>query len=298
MDKTLVVVTGPTASGKTSLAIDLAIELGCDVISADSRQIYKGIPIGTAAPTREELARVRHHFIGTLPLDAYYSAACYERDALDEVGRQFAHGNYAVVCGGSMMYIDALTDGIDELPTISESVRTKVKDLYSQHGIDGLNAYLEILDPAYYAQVDKANYKRVAHAIEISLESGVPYSTLRAGRRSQRPFRIIKVAIDLERERLFDRINRRVDLMMEQGLEREARDMLPLRHLNALNTVGYKELFAYFDGEMTRDTAIARIAKNTRVYAKKQLTWLARPSVRPTTFVKPETALSEILTLL
>lgn len=279
MDKTLVVVTGPTASGKTSLAIDLAIELGCDVISADSRQIYKGIPIGTAAPTREELARVRHHFIGTLPLDAYYSAACYERDALDEVGRQFAHGNYAVVCGGSMMYIDALTDGIDELPTISESVRTKVKDLYSQHGIDGLNAYLEILDPAYYAQVDKANYKRVAHAIEISLESGVPYSTLRAGRRSQRPFRIIKVAIDLERERLFDRINRRVDLMMEQGLEREARDMLPLRHLNALNTVGYKEMFAYFDGEMTRDTAIARIAKNTRVYAKKQLTWLARPSV-------------------
>ena len=261
-------------------------------------QIYKGIPIGTAAPTREELARVRHHFIGTLPLDAYYSAACYERDALDEVGRQFAHGNYAVVCGGSMMYIDALTDGIDELPTISESVRTKVKDLYSQHGIDGLNAYLEILDPAYYAQVDKANYKRVAHAIEISLESGVPYSTLRAGRRSQRPFRIIKVAIDLERERLFDRINRRVDLMMEQGLEREARDMLPLRHLNALNTVGYKEMFAYFDGEMTRDTAIARIAKNTRVYAKKQLTWLARPSVRPTTFVKPETALSEILTLL
>ncbi len=298
MDKTLVVVTGPTASGKTSLAIDLAIELGCDVISADSRQIYKGIPIGTAAPTREELARVRHHFIAALPLDAYYSAACYERDALDEVGRQFSHGDYAVVCGGSMMYIDALTDGIDELPTISEQVRTKVKDLYNQHGIDGLNAYLEILDPEYYAQVDKANYKRVAHAIEISLEAGVPYSTLRAGRRSQRPFRIIKVAIDLERERLFDRINRRVDLMMEQGLEQEARDMLPLRHLNALNTVGYKEMFAYFDGEMTRDTAIARIAKNTRVYAKKQLTWLARPSVRPTTFVKPETALSEILTLL
>lgn len=298
MDKTLVIVTGPTASGKTSLAIDLAIELGCDVISADSRQIYKGIPIGTAAPTREELARVRHHFIGTLLLDAYYSAACYERDALDEVGRQFEHGDYAVVCGGSMMYIDALTDGIDELPTISEQVRTKVNDLYSRHGIDGLNAYLEILDPEYHAQVDKANYKRVAHAIEISLEAGVPYSSLRAGRRAQRPFRIIKVAIDLERERLFDRINRRVDLMIEQGLEQEARAVLPLRHLNALNTVGYKEMFAYFDGEMTRDTAIARIAKNTRVYAKKQLTWLARPSVRPTTFLKPETALSEILNLL
>lgn len=298
MDKTLVVVTGPTASGKTSLAIDLALELGCDVISADSRQIYKGIPIGTAAPTREELARVRHHFIGTLPLDAYYSAACYERDALDEVGRQFAHGDYAVVCGGSMMYIDALTDGIDELPTISEHVRTKVKDLYSRHGIDGLNAYLEILDPEYHAQVDKSNHKRVAHAIEISLEAGAPYSSLRAGRRTQRPFRIIKVAIELERKILFDRINRRVGLMIEQGLEQEARAMLPLRHLNALNTVGYKEMFAYFDGEMTRDTAIARIAKNTRVYAKKQLTWLARPSVRPATFVKPETALSEILTLL
>ncbi len=298
MDKTLVVVTGPTASGKTSLAIDLALELGCDVISADSRQIYKGIPIGTAAPTREELARVRHHFIGTLPLDAYYSAACYERDALDEVGRQFSHGDYAVVCGGSMMYIDALTDGIDELPTISEHVRTKVKDLYSQHGIDGLNAYLEILDPEYHAQVDKSNHKRVAHAIEISLEAGAPYSSLRAGRRTQRPFRIIKVAIELEREILFDRINRRVGLMIEQGLEQEALAMLPLRHLNALNTVGYKEMFAYFDGEMTRDTAIARIAKNTRVYAKKQLTWLARPSVRPATFVKPETALSDVLSLL
>ncbi len=298
MDKTLVVVTGPTASGKTSLAIDLALELGCDVISADSRQIYKGIPIGTAAPTREELARVRHHFIGTLPLDAYYSAACYERDALDEVGRQFSHGDYAVVCGGSMMYIDALTDGIDELPTISEHVRTKVKDLYSQHGIDGLNAYLEILDPEYHAQVDKSNHKRVAHAIEISLEAGAPYSSLRAGRRTQRPFRIIKVAIELEREILFDRINRRVGLMIEQGLEQEALAMLPLRHLNALNTVGYKEMFAYFDGEMTRDTAIARIAKNTRVYAKKQLTWLARPSVRSATFVKPETALSDVLSLL
>ncbi len=298
MDKTLIVVTGATASGKTALAIDLAERLGCDVISADSRQIYKGIPIGTAAPTREELARVRHHFIACRPLDAYYSAACYEAEAMKVVGEQFSHGDFAVVCGGSMMYVDALTDGIDDLPTISDEVRARVKALYARHGAEGLTALLEITDPAYYAEVDLSNIKRVAHALEISMQAGRPYSTLRLGKRAARPFRIVKVAVDMPRERLFDRINRRVEQMMLQGLEEEARSVYHLRHLNSLNTVGYKELFAYFDGLMDRDTAIARIAKNTRVYAKKQLTWLARPTVRKTVFLPEDDALRAAMALL
>lgn len=298
MSKTLIVVTGATASGKTSLAIDLAEHLGCDVISADSRQIYRDIPVGTAAPTREELARVRHHFIATLPLDSYYSAACYEQDALKVIDSQFAQGDFAVVCGGSMMYVDALTDGIDELPTISHEVRERVKSLYNEHGLDGLNALLEIVDPEYYTIVDRANTKRVAHAIEISLQSGSPYSTLRRGRRTERPFRIIKVAIDMPRPLLFDRINHRVEQMIASGLEAEARSVYSLRHLNALNTVGYKEMFAYFDGIMDFDTAVARIAKNTRVYAKKQLTWLARPSVRPTVFLPSASPLEALLKMI
>lgn len=298
MSKTLIVVTGATASGKTSLAIDLAEHLGCDVISADSRQIYRDIPIGTAAPTREELARVRHHFIATLPLDSYYSAACYEQDALKVVDSQFARGDYAVVCGGSMMYVDALTDGIDVLPTIFPEVRERVKSLYNEHGLDGLNALLEIVDPEYYTIVDRANTKRVAHAIEISLQSGSPYSTLRRGRRTERPFRIIKVAIDMPRPLLFDRINHRVEQMIASGLEAEARSVYSLRHLNALNTVGYKEMFAYFDGIMDFDTAVACIAKNTRVYAKKQLTWLARPSVRPTVFLPTASPLEALLKMI
>ena len=290
-------MTGATASGKTGLAIELAQRLGCDVISADSRQIYQGIPIGTAAPTPEELARVRHHFIATLPLDASYSAARFEQDALAELQRQWSRGEYAVVCGGSMMYVDALTDGIDELPTISDAARLRVKTLLAEHGPEGLLALLELLDPQYFAEVDKANLKRVAHAVEISLEAGQPYSSLRLGRKASRPFRIVKVAIAWPREQLFTRINRRVDAMMEQGLEDEARAVFHLRHLNALNTVGYKEMFAYFDGAMDLATATARIAKNTRVYAKKQLTWLSRPSVRPPVWLSPATALDEALRL-
>ena len=296
--KTLIVITGATASGKTSLAIDLAEHLGCDIISADSRQIYKGIPIGTAAPTPAELARVCHHFVGTLPLDGYFSAARFEEEALALLQKLWEKSDYAVVCGGSMMYVDALTDGIDELPTISPETRQRVHRLHDEHGLEGLRALLEISDPEYYAEVDINNVKRVMHALEICIESGQPYSQLRIGSRRERPFRIIKVAIDRPREELFDRINRRVDLMMQAGLEEEARSVYHLRHLNSLNTVGYKEMFAMIDGTMDRDTAIARIAKNTRVYAKKQLTWLARPSVRPTIWLQPATALTNCLHLL
>ena len=295
---TLIVITGATASGKSALAIDVAGRLGCEIISADSRQLFRDIPIGTAAPPAEQLAAVPHHLVGTLPLDGYYSAAQFEADALAIAERLWERSPYVVVCGGSMMYIDALTDGIDQLPTISAATRERVLQMLEQQGLNGLLTYLEILDPEYYAVVDRANTRRVVHAIEICLEAGVPYSQLRVRRRAERPFRIVKVAIDMPREQLFDRINRRVELMMEQGLLEEARRVYPLRHLNSLNTVGYKELFAYFDGEMDLPTATARIAKNTRVYAKKQLTWLARQGVRPTEWLPAADPLPALLHLL
>ena len=295
---TLIVITGATASGKSALAIDVAGRLGCEIISADSRQLFRDIPIGTAAPTAEQLAAVPHHLVGTLPLDGYYSAAQFEADALAIAERLWERSPYVVVCGGSMMYIDALTDGIDELPTISAATRERVLQMLEQQRLNGLLAYLEILDPEYYAVVDRANTRRVVHAIEICLEAGVPYSQLRVRRRAERPFRIVKVAIDMPREQLFDRINRRVELMMEQGLLDEACRVYPLRHLNSLNTVGYKELFAYFDGEMDLPTAPARIAKNTRVYAKKQMTWLARQGVRPTEWLPAADPLPALLRLL
>lgn len=274
--KTLIVVTGPTASGKTALAIELARHFGTEIISADSRQIYRDIPIGTAAPSAAELAMVRHHLIGTLPLDAYYSAAMFEQDALRLLDDIFSRADYAVVCGGSMMYVDALTHGIDDMPTVSPEVRQRVRDILEQHGPEGLDALLEITDPDYWARVDRANTRRVMHALEISMQAGVPYSTLLTGARRERPFRTVKMMIGHTREALFDRINRRTDAMIAGGLIDEARALLPMRHLNSLNTVGYKEMFACFDGLMDLPTATARIAKNTRVYAKKQLTWLRR----------------------
>lgn len=272
----LIVITGATGSGKTDIAVQLASRLRCHIISADSRQIYRGLPIGTAAPTPEQLSAVPHHFVGCLDLDQYYSAACFEADSLALLEKLFRTDNYAVMCGGSMMYIDAVTRGLDELPTVSDSIRSKVYDLYEAGGIDAIRDKLQHLDPVYAGKVDPNNYKRIIHAIEVSLQAGVPYSSLCTGKTKKRPFEIIKVALDLERAELFDRINRRVDRMIADGLEREADGLFSRRHLNSLNTVGYKELFAMMEGKMDRETAIARIAKNTRVYAKKQLTWLKR----------------------
>ena len=273
---TLIVVTGPTGSGKTALSIELAERLGCDIISADSRQLFRDIPIGTAAPTADELARVRHHFIAMLGLDEYYSAARYEEDVMALLPTLFARDGCAVMCGGSMMYVDAVCRGIDQLPTISPQVRADILALYEREGLEGLRATLRNLDPDYLANADLSNHRRLIHAIEISIEAGQPYSTLRVGAVKERPFRIVKMMIDYPREELFNRINRRVDAMLAAGMLDEARRVYPLRHLNSLNTVGYKELFAYFDGTMDYATAVARIAKNTRVYAKKQLTWLRR----------------------
>lgn len=273
----VVVVTGPTASGKTALAINLAEHLGCEIISADSRQIYRELPIGTAAPTATEQARIRHHLVGTMSVTQTYSAAAFEADALRILQDMWDSGQrVAVVCGGSMMYIDALTRGIDEMPTISDTVRTRVLEFYRQQGLEALLAWLETIDPDMYAVVDRRNPKRVIHAVEICLQAGVPASSLRTGRPKPRPFRTLKLSIDMPREQLFARINARTEAMIAAGMLDEARAMLPFRECNALNTVGYKELFAYFDGAMILPEAVARIAKNTRVYAKKQMTWLAR----------------------
>ena len=275
-NKTLIVVTGPTGSGKTDLAIKLALHYGCHILSADSRQLYREIPIGTAAPTAEQLSLVPHHFVGTLSLEDYYSAAQYEEDVMKLLPALWEDNDYVVMCGGSMMYVDAVTKGIDELPTITPEVREKAMAIYQEGGVERLRSMLCELDPIYYNQVDLNNHKRLVHAIEIIMQAGVPYSSLRTGAVKERPFRIVKMALDFEREVLFDRINRRVDAMVASGLEQEARSVYHLRHLNSLNTVGYKEMFAYFDGTMDYETAVARIGKNTRVYAKKQLTWYKR----------------------
>ena len=295
-EPTLIVITGPTGSGKTSLSLSVAKKLNCHILSADSRQLYRDIPIGTAAPTIEELQEAPHHFVGTLGLEDYYSAAQYESDALSLLGQLWQENRYAVMCGGSMMYVDAVCRGIDELPTISAAIREKAMAIYEEGGVSLLQKTLQRLDPEYYEIVDKNNHKRLVHAIEIIMEAGVPYSSLRTGEVKQRDFRIVKVAINYEREQLFDRINRRVDKMIAEGLEEEARRVYHLRHLNSLNTVGYKEMFAYFDGTMDYETAIARIAKNTRVYAKKQLTWLKKdPTIH---YLNPSTAFEELMALI
>ena len=278
-NKTLIVITGATASGKSALAINVALDLGCEIISADSRQIYRDMPIGTAAPTSADLARVPHHMVGILPVTASYSAASFESDVLALLPRLWEKSDYAVLCGGSMMYIDAVTDGIDLLPDISPGVREHVRDLIEGQGLEAALALLEIVDPVYAAEVDRANPRRVAHALEISLQAGEPYSSMRCGKKASRPFRIIKTAIDMPRPELFERIDSRVTAMVDAGWIEEARRLYPMRGLNALNTVGYKELFDYFDGKNDLPATLARIARNTRVYAKKQLTWLARPGV-------------------
>lgn len=281
-EPTLIVITGPTASGKSALAIELARRLGTEIISADSRQIYQGIPIVTAMPSLAERELVRHHLIDLFPLDRYYSAAEFETDALSIAGRLLEERGSAVVCGGSMMYVDALCNGIDDLPTVPDSIREEMKRLHETNGDEWLLNELKEADPEYYEIVDRKNIKRVIHALEIMRSAGRKYSEMRTGMRKNRSFRILKLCTELPREVLFGRINSRVDEMVIAGLEDEARGVYHLRHLNSLNTVGLKEMFALFDGKMDRHTAIERIKKNTRVYAKKQMTWWKRdPEIIP-----------------
>ena len=296
MNKTLIVITGPTGVGKTATAIGLAQRLHCEIINADSRQIYRGIPICTAAPTADELAAARHHFVAFKDLEEQYSAAQFEADVLQLLPSLWQQGDYAVMCGGSMLYVDAVCRGIDQLPDISTEVRTAVKDKLAREGLESLVEELERLDPQYAAAIDRKNTSRVCHGVEICRQAGVPFSSLRTGKAKQRDFDIIKVALNIERDQLFARINSRVDRMIEAGLEQEARSVYHLRHLNSLNTVGMKEMFAMFDGTMDRHTAIERMKKNTRVYAKKQLTWYRRdPDI---TWATPGEAIPLILNLL
>ena len=281
MEKTLQVILGPTGVGKTAYALRQAERLGCPILNADSRQLYRQLPIGTAAPTAGEQARVRHYFVGTLDLEQTYSAAQYEADALALLDDLFRDHDTVVLSGGSMLYIDAVCRGIDDIPTVQPETRLHLRRRLEAEGLEALLAELRLLDPVYYAECDRRNTQRVVHALEVCYQTGRPFSAFRTGQVAQRPFRIEKIGLWRERPVLFDRINRRVGAMVEAGLVEEARSVLPFRHLNALNTVGYKELFQYFDGQWTLDFALEKIRRNTRVYAKKQLTWFKKdPDVR------------------
>ncbi len=274
--KTLIVITGPTAVGKTALCLDVARHFAVPVINADSRQIYRELNIGTAAPTEEQLRQVRHYFVGTLPLDQYYSASVYEQQVMSLLDELFQESDYALMSGGSMMYIDAVCNGIDDIPTVDDATRARLKQRLTDEGLEKLVEELRLMDPDHYAIVDRQNPRRVLHALEICHMTGRTYTSYRKSERKQRPFRIVKIGLNRPREELYNRINQRVDQMMEQGLLEEARQLYPRRELNALNTVGYKEMFAYLDGTWSLSEAVERMKGNTRRYARKQLTWFKR----------------------
>lgn len=271
--KTLIVVTGPTAVGKSDLCIHLAQHYGIPIINADSRQIYKEMKIGTAAPTEAQLRQVRHYFVGTLSIEQYYSASMYEEQVTALLNELFQQNDYALLSGGSMMYIDAVCNGIDDIPTVDDDTRATMKRRLAEEGLASLCEELRVLDPEHYAIVDKNNPRRVVHALEICHMTGKTYTSFRKNERKQRDYRIVKTALTLPREELYTRINKRVDMMMESGFLDEARSLIEKRQLNALNTVGYKELFTYLDGQWSLEEAVERIKGNTRRYARKQLTW-------------------------
>ena len=273
MKKTLIVITGPTAVGKTALCLDLATHFGIPIINADSRQIYRELKIGTARPTEEQMQQVKHYFVGTLGLEDYYSASLFEQQVLELLGQLFQSHDYALMAGGSMMYIDAVCDGIDDIPTIDDETRALMKRRLAEEGLEQLCEDLKRMDPEYYEIVDKQNPRRVVHALEICTMTGQTYTSFRRREKRERPFRIIKIGLNRPREELYARINQRVDEMMANGLLEEVKTMYPKRSLNALNTVGYKELFDYLDGRWPLEEAVERIKGNTRRYARKQLTW-------------------------
>lgn len=275
-DKTLIVITGPTGVGKTELTLRLAEHFHIPVLNADSRQIFSEIPIGTAAPTKEELQRAEHYFVGSLHLTDYYSASLFEHDVLQLIDRQ--PSQLSLLSGGSMMYIDAVCNGIDDIPTISQPLRDSLKKRLETEGLPTLLAQLRELDPEHGKIVDPNNPRRIVHALEVCLQTGKTYSSFRSNRKKERPFRIIKIGLNRARQELYDRINQRVLQMIDKGMIEEARQVYPYRELNSLNTVGYKELFNYLDGLLTLDEAIFQIQSNTRRYARKQLTWFKRDS--------------------
>lgn len=285
----LIVITGPTGVGKTELCLNIAEHYGIDIINADSRQIYAEIPIGTAAPTAEQMQRVRHYFVGTHHIGDYYSASMYEQEVLDliaEKEQEASNNPIAILTGGSMMYIDAVCNGIDDIPTIKDEIRNKMKQRLETEGLDALVDELRELDPQHWETVDRSNPRRVVHALEICHQTGRTYTSFRIGKKKERPFNIIKIGLTrdkvlkvkrgqviMDHTELYDRINARVVSMMEQGLVEEARRVLPYRNEKALNTIGYKEMFRYFDNEITLEEAVRQIQSNSREYARKQLTW-------------------------
>jgi len=272
----LIVITGPTAVGKTDLCIRLAHLFSAPIVNADSRQVYREMKIGTARPDEAELAQARFYFVGNLSITDYYSAARYEQDALRLLAELFRTSDYVILSGGSMMYVDAVVKGIDDIPTVPDDIRAEMKQRLESEGLEALGDELKRLDPEYHAIVDLKNPRRVLHALEICHSTGRTYTSFRVRACKPRPFNIIKIGLNIPRPRLFERINGRVDKMIAEGLVDEARELYPQRGLTALNTVGYNEMFKYFDGEMTLPVAIERMKKNTRVYAKKQLTWYKR----------------------
>ncbi len=276
--QTLFVVTGPTAVGKTDVTLHLAEMLGVPVINADSRQMYAEIPIGTATPTPSQMARVKHLFVGTLHLTDYYSASKYESDVLSllQPPGELSHSPHALMSGGSMMYIDAVCDGIDDIPTIDDETRRLLKQRLETEGLERLLEELRVLDPEYYQIVDRKNTRRVVHALEICYMTGRTYTSFRTNTPRERPFNVVKIGLNRDRAELYERINQRVEEMVENGLVEEARSVYHLKGVNALNTVGYREMFDYFEGKYTLEEAVERIQGNTRRYCRKQLTWLKR----------------------
>lgn len=274
--KTLIIILGPTGVGKTELSLQIAEKFGSPILSADSRQIYRDIPICTAAATAEQQARVKHYFVGTHALEDSFSAAQFEIDSLALMNELFVEHDTLVMTGGSMMYIDAVTKGIDDMPNVDPDVRASVREQYNENGLDFMLAQLKLLDPDYYARVDKRNTQRVIHGVEMCISTGRPFSSFHTGERKQRPFRIVQIGLCRERQELYQRIDARVRQMLADGLVDEARRVLPLRHLNSLNTVGMKEMFMFFDGIYTLEQAEERICHNTHIYSKKQMTWFKR----------------------
>ena len=273
---TLIVLIGPTGVGKTELSLRLAENFQTHIVSADSRQLYAELKIGTAAPTPEQLERVPHHLVGTLHLTDYYSAAQYETEAMEILEKLFMQHEVVVLTGGSMMYVDAICKGIDDIPTVDAETRQLMLQKYEEEGLEQLCAELRLLDPEYYRIVDLKNPKRVIHALEICYMTGRTYTSFRTQTCKERPFNLLKIGLRREREELYERINRRVDQMMEEGLLEEAKRVAPYKHLNSLNTVGYKELFKYLDGEWDLAFAIEKIKQNSRIYSRKQMTWFKR----------------------
>lgn len=274
--KTLIVLIGPTGVGKTDLSIKIAEKYNSPIISADSRQLYSDLKIGTAAPAEEYLKRVKHYFVGTLKLTDYYSAAQYESDVISLLEELFKENDTILLTGGSMMYIDAICKGIDDIPTVDNDTRRMMMEKYEKEGLERLCAELKLLDPEYYSIVDLKNPKRVIHALEICYMTGKTYTSFRTGNKKQRPFDIIKIGLCREREELYERINRRVDMMINDGLVDEVKSVYQYRNLNSLNTVGYKEIIQYLDGNCTLDFAIEKIKQNSRIYSRKQMTWFKR----------------------